>query len=122
VVVAAVEASGMPWWLYVLGAVYGGRVLNLVRSFPEHRWVPGGERTAMVEAGPVMRLLMLNVNLHLAHHDEPWQPWYRIPEVAARTGAAERAEAGAGRYRGGYAEVVRRYAFRPLDPPCHPNA
>ena len=26
----------------------------------------------MIMAGPIMSLLMLNNNLHVAHHDEPW--------------------------------------------------
>jgi fatty acid desaturase len=122
-VAAVVTVSGIPWWLYLLGAVYGGRMLNLVRSFAEHRWVPGdAPRTAMVEAGPVMSLLMLNVNLHLAHHAEPWVPWFEIPAVATRIGAAEQAAAGAGRYRGGYLEVLRRYAFSPLDSPRYPGS
>jgi len=123
VVVAVMTMSGIPWWLYLLGAVYGARMLNLVRSFAEHRWVPGdAPRTAMVEAGPVMSLLMLNVNLHVAHHAEPWVPWFDIPAVAARIDAAGQAASGAGRYRGGYLEVLRRYAFRPLDDPRYPGS
>ncbi len=123
VVATVVTVSGVPWWLYLLGTVYGGRMLNLVRSFAEHRWVPGdGPRTAMVEAGPVMSLLMLNVNLHLAHHAEPWVPWFGIPAVAARLGSAEQAEQGAGRYRRGYLGVAWRCAVRPFDDPRYPGS
>jgi fatty acid desaturase len=121
VLTVAVAVAGVPLWQYVLGVVYGARVLNLVRSFAEHRWVPGdAPRTAMVDAGPVMRLLMLNVNLHLAHHEAPGIAWYDIPAEARRTDAARRAADGAGHYPGGYVEIARRYAFRPYCQATHP--
>jgi len=117
-----VVVAGMPLWQYALGAVYGGRVLNAIRPFPEHRFQPGVEiRTAMVLAGPVMSLLMLNNNLHVAHHDEPWVPWYDVPDAARRLDAAERAAQAGLLYRGGYLEVFRRFAFRPVDPPVVPS-
>ena len=116
-----VGVADMPLWQYALGATYGGRVLNAVRPFPEHRYQEDAElRTAMVMAGPVMSLLMLNNNLHVAHHDEPWVPWYEVPLIVPRLRAVERAEDVGLLYRGGYAEVFRRFSFRPMDAPAHP--
>jgi fatty acid desaturase len=123
VLTVAVGVAGVPLWEYLLGAVYGARVLNLVRSFAEHRWVPGdAPRSAMVDAGPLMRLLMLNLNLHLVHHESPGIAWYDLPAESRRTDAARRAAAGAGHYPGGYAEIARRYAFRPFCQAPHPAA
>lgn len=119
---AVVSVADMPLWQYVLGVTYGGRVLNSIRSFPEHRYQDGVElRTAMVEAGPLLSLLMLNNNLHVPHHDEPWHPWYDYSRVALRVDAYKRAAAAGLLFQGGYREVVRRYAFRPVDGPVHPS-
>ncbi len=122
VLTVAVGVAGVPMWQYLLGAVYGARVLNLLRSFAEHRWVPGERsRSAMVEAGPLLSLLMLNVNLHITHHDHPGLAWYDLPAHAHGDDAARRAAAGAGYYPGGYAELVIRYAFRRFDEPAFPS-
>lgn len=121
-VIAFVNAAGMPVWLYALGVIYGGRILNMVRPFAEHEWLDGTElRTAMVQAGPVMSLLMLNNNLHVAHHDDPGVPWYDVPELARRTDAFGRAERSGLLYRGGYLEIARRFAVRPFSQPNHPT-
>ncbi len=121
-VIAFVNATGMPIWLYVLGVVYGGRMLNMIRPFAEHEWLDGTElRTAMVKAGPVMSLLMLNNNLHVAHHDDPGVAWYDVPALARRTDAYGRAERSGLLYRGGYLEIARRFGVRPFSQPNHPT-
>lgn len=121
-VIAFVSYSGMPLWLYALGVIYGGRILNMLRPFAEHEWKEGTElRTAMVQAGPVMSLLMLNNNLHVAHHDEPGVAWYDVPELALRTDAFGRAERSGLLYRGGYLEIARRFGVRPFSQPIHPS-
>ena len=77
VVVYLVSLSSMPLWQFALGTVYGGSILNAIRPFPEHKYQSGVEtKTAMIMAGPFMSLLMLNNNLHIAHHDDPKIPWY----------------------------------------------
>ena len=91
-VVYLVSLSSMPLWQFALGTVYGGRILNAIRPFPEHKYQSGVEtRTAMIMAGPFMSLLMLNNNLHVAHHEEPWVPWYRYDSLMNRVKAVERA-------------------------------
>ena len=93
-VVYLVSLSSMPLWQFALGTVYGGRILNAIRPFPEHKYQSGVEtRTAMIMAGPFMSLLMLNNNLHVAHHEEPWVPWYRYNSLMNRVKAVERARA-----------------------------
>ena len=114
-----VAVMGLPLWQYLLGAVYLGHSLTLVRSYCEHRWVQGATRSAVVRSGPVFGLLFLNNNLHHAHHAEPGVPWYELPARVASTGADTEAAAGAGLYRG-YMDVARRYLVRPYDHPVHP--
>lgn len=117
-VVYLVSLSTMPLWQFALGTVYGGRILNAIRPFPEHKYQSGVEiRTAMIMAGPFMSLLMLNNNLHIAHHDDPKIPWYRVNELSKRVNAVERAREAGVLYEGGYAEVFRKFSFTPVDSP-----
>jgi fatty acid desaturase len=124
VVVAAllwiiVEVVGMPIWVYLIG-VYAGQSLTLVRSFAEHRWVPGdGSRSAVVRSGRAFSLLFLNNNLHDAHHARPSVAWYRLPALAEELDSDAAAANGAGLYAG-YRDVGRRYFVRPFDHPLHP--
>ena len=117
-VVYLVSLSSMPLWQFALGTVYGGRILNAIRPFPEHKYQSGVEtRTAMIMAGRFMSLLMLNNNLHVAHHEEPGVPWYRYDNLMQRVNAVERARDAGVLYEGGYAEVFRRFSFTPVDSP-----
>ena len=117
------SVAGMPLWQFALGTTYGGRILNAIRPFPEHKYQAGVEtRTAMVMAGPFMSLLMLNNNLHVAHHDEPGVPWYRYNELAHRVNAVERARDAGLLYEGGYAEVFRKFSFKPMGAPLRDGA
>lgn len=113
---------GLPLWQYLLLFVYPGISLSLVRSFLEHQARPEvTERSAIVEAGPLMSLLFLNNNLHLVHHDKPGLPWYRIPGFYRQRRALFLAS-NAGYYYKGYGEVFRRYFLRAKEQPLHPSA
>ena len=117
-VVYLVSLSSMPLWQFALGTTYGGRILNAIRPFPEHKYQSGVEtRTAMIMAGRFMSLLMLNNNLHVAHHDEPGVPWYRYDKLIQRVNAVQRARDAGVLYEGGYAEIFRRFSFTPVDSP-----
>ena len=112
--------AGMSVIEYLIGGVFASHSLNMMRSFAEHKTL-GDEstRTAMIDAGRVMSLLMLNNNLHIAHHDEPSAPWYKVPEVAERLNAFERAQKIDALYKGGYGELLRRFTFKPYDQPVY---
>jgi fatty acid desaturase len=117
-VVYLVSLSSMPLWQFALGTTYGGRILNAIRPFPEHKYQSGVEtRTAMIMAGRFMSLLMLNNNLHVAHHEEPGVPWYRYDKLMQRVNAVQRARDAGVLYEGGYAEIFRRFSFTPVDSP-----
>lgn len=116
-----VLACGMPLWQYVLLVVWPATALMLVRSFLEHQARPKVEhRTVIVEAGPLMRLLFLNNNLHIVHHARPALPWYELPRAYAADPEGWRRRNGGYVFAGGYAEIVRRFAFRAKEPPVHP--
>jgi fatty acid desaturase len=105
---------------YLIGGVFGSHSLNMMRSFAEHKTLSNeSNRTAIIDAGRIMSLLMLNNNLHIAHHEEPSAPWYLVPETAKRLNSFERAAQIGALYSGGYGEIIRRFTFRPYDQPVY---
>ncbi|MEM7212050.1 MAG: fatty acid desaturase [Pseudomonadota bacterium] len=114
--------------LYLLGidllpyviAAYAAMSLIMVRSFIEHRAAEEqAERTAVVETNWFWRLLFLNNNYHLLHHDHPSLPWYRLPEKW-QSEADRVAERNGGYVLPGYGHVARRWLFRRREPYVHP--
>ena len=122
-VVAVLAAAGVPVWLYALGVAYPAMSVLMVRTFVEHRAAERvGERTVVVEAGPVMSLLFLNNNLHAVHHAAPAVPWHALPARWRATRDATLAANGGYRYPGGYAEVAARWLVTRREPVVHPFA
>lgn len=106
---------------YLIGIVYPGVVLTLLRSFAEHRAaVDPGHRVAVVERAGPFALLFLNNNLHAAHHRAPGIPWFRLPGFYRKHRDVILAENGGSLYSG-YGEVVRRFWRRPHDVIVHPD-
>ncbi len=110
---------GMNPWVYLFGFVLGGVSVSALRSFVEHMATANGTRSAVVKAGPVLSLLLLNINLHHTHHELPDVPWYDIPAAHREMGSDAIAAQGAGYYRS-YFEVLRKYFFTPFSQPDHP--
>lgn len=110
---------GVSPWVYVFGYVLGGASVSVMRSFVEHCAVPEGTRSAVVKAGPVVSLLLMNINLHHTHHAAPDVPWYDIPALHRDMGSDAIAAEGAGCYSS-YFEVLRTYLFTPFCQPDHP--
>ena len=111
---------GISFWSYFLLAVYPGLSLTLMRSYAEHRLAGQQDhRTAIVEAGPLTRLLYLNLNLHVVHHEQPGMPWYALPAAyrADRQGVLRR---NGGYLFSGYGEMAIRFFFKPKDLPMLP--
>lgn len=107
---------------YLVLFVYPGISLTLLRSYLEHQArADVGQRTALVEAGPVLSLVFLNNNLHALHHAEPGVPWYKLP-ARYRERRTELLAANGGYLFRGYAEVVARYLLWPKEAPIHPGA
>ena len=96
--------------VYLALVVYPGTSLSLVRSFAEHRANTNPDlRTAVVETNPLLALIFLNNNLHIAHHCRPDVPWYELPALWRSLRATDHglraADAGLV-YHGGYLEVL----------------
>ena len=117
--VVALRAVSMPLWIYAVGFVFGGSSLTSLRAFVEHLAVERGPRTAMVHTGWFFSLIFLNNNLHYAHHEAPAVSWFRLPALAQELDADSATAGAAGVYRG-YANIARRFLFRPFGHPVHP--
>jgi fatty acid desaturase len=125
VLVWVVEVCHIHPLVYLACFVYPGQSLSLVRSFAEHRANPGpAQRTAVVEANPLISLIFLYNNLHVVHHAWPALPWYQLPsawrQMKAQHGDVPARSAGLV-YAGGYLEIVRRYLVRPVITVEHPG-
>lgn len=116
----AFGVAGVPVWQYILGAVWIGTSVILIRSFAEHLWQPDPDaRTAFVDGFFPFGLLFLFNNMHHAHHARPTVPWYQIPRLAKQLGSRAAAHSSAGYYRG-YRDLIRLYGARPFCVPVHP--
>lgn len=113
---------GIPAWLYAIGVAYPSTSFILMRSYLEHRpsEIPG-HRTVIVEGSWFWRLLFLNNNLHVCHHDEPGVAWYRLPAIYRENREAILERNGGYLFRS-YGEVARNYLFRMKDTPVYPSA
>jgi fatty acid desaturase len=116
-----VGVCGIPLWGYLGLFVLPGASFTLIRSFAEHKAaMTPFERSAVVEAGRFFSLLFLNNNLHYVHHKRPDLPWHALPTYWRDHRRELLNENGGLLYRGGYAEVFRRFWRRPIDEPVHP--
>jgi fatty acid desaturase len=106
---------------YLTAFVYPGAALSLLRSFAEHRADPEpARRIAIVERAPLLGLLFLNNNLHAVHHAFPGASWRRLPGLYAAH-RRDLLQANGGLVYRGYADVFRRYLWRPHDVLVHPQ-
>ena len=112
---------GMPFWQYVLFIAYWGNSLSMMRSYAEHRaHEEVGCRTIVVETNPIVSLLFLNNNLHMAHHEQPNLPWYEIPAYYQRHRDRLLKENCAYLVKG-YGAIARRWLLKPKEPVRHPH-
>ncbi len=119
VVARWVQNSDMPGWAYVLSAYMGLSVLK-IRTYLEHRAHDLARgRSVVVEGGYVLPFLFLNNNLHVVHHTKPGVAWYRLPALY-RANKDEYLRRNDGYRYANYAEIFRRYFFKPKDPVPHP--
>ncbi len=118
-VLAAVWAFGIPFWLYLVAVVWPALALISIRTFAEHRWheTPEG-RTIIVERSP-LAWLFLNNNLHIVHHQHPQAPWYTLPALYAEQKEHWQSLNGGYVYRN-YWQLFRAHALRAKEPVAHP--
>ncbi len=114
-----VQYFQVPWWHYLLIA-YFANSLTRVRSFYEHRArFAVSERTVLMEPCWFFRILFLNLNFHLAHHENPSIPWYRLGDYY-RDHRSDLISRSGNFYYGGYRHWLLGFLFRPVDSPIHP--
>ncbi|PUA18024.1 fatty acid desaturase [Glaciimonas sp. PCH181] len=111
---------GIAWWYYLLCVAYPALSVAMVRSYFEHRAaVDFTHRSVINEAAWPMRMLFLNNNYHLVHHDLPGLPWYLLGRVYQDDRAAYLDRSGDFHVHG-YSQLMRDYGFQQIDDPLHP--
>jgi fatty acid desaturase len=111
----------MPFLYYLFAIAYWGNSLTMMRSYAEHRAHDKVScRIVIVESNPLVSFLYLNNNLHMAHHELPRLPWYRLPAFYANNRERLLKENCAYVMRG-YGEIARRWLLTPKEPVAHPN-
>jgi fatty acid desaturase len=105
---------------FLAGVVYPALSLGAVRSFREHRPAErAAERSVINEAGWFWRLLFLNNNYHLVHHDLPRVPWFALRRVYLDRRERYRERSGHFVVQG-YWRWFAVFAFRCAEPVRHP--
>jgi fatty acid desaturase len=114
-----VQYFQVPWWHYLLIA-YFANSLTRIRSFYEHRArFDVSERTVLMEPCLFFKIMFLNLNFHLAHHEHPSIPWYRLGDYY-REHRTDLISRSGDFYYGGYRHWLLGHLFRPIDSPIHP--
>ncbi len=115
------QVAGIHPLHYLLGVAYPALSIAMVRSYFEHRATADCKhRIAINESSWPMRLLYLNNNFHLVHHDMPGLAWYLLPKAYWPHRDAYFSRCAGFRF-GGYAELAWRFGLRPIDAPAHPG-
>ncbi|SAL25042.1 fatty acid desaturase [Caballeronia telluris] len=110
---------GIGWFAFLFGVGYPALALGAIRSFHEHREAADpAARTVINEAGWFWRLLFLNNNYHLVHHDLPHVPWFALPGIYAKARPAYLKRCNGFMYDG-YWAMARRVAFAAVAHPVH---
>lgn len=117
---AWLQSLGISAGFYLLAVSYPALGLTKVRSFYEHRAVEAPQARSIInEASWPWRLLFLNLNYHLVHHDLPGLPWYGLKKVylAERETYRQRSQ---GFVVQGYANWFVEHAVTPVAVEVHP--
>ncbi len=100
---------------YLFAISYPALGLAMVRSFYEHRAVDEPPARSIInEAAWPWRLLFLNLNYHIVHHDLPGVPWYGLRRIYLADRGAYQVR-NRGFVAGGYGTWLRQYFWRALD-------
>ncbi|SDR34507.1 Fatty acid desaturase [Paraburkholderia fungorum] len=113
------QVCAIPVWVFIIGVGYGALSLGSIRSFHEHRAASEhAHRTVINEAAWGWRMLFLNNNYHLVHHDLPHVPWFALKGVY-QTSRQQYIERSGDFLVEGYSEWIRQYMFAVVAHPAH---
>ncbi len=114
-----VQHFQVPGWHYLLIAYFASSLAR-IRSFYEHRARRNvSERSVLMEPCLFFRVLFLNLNYHLAHHEHPSIPWYRLGNYY-RDHRSDLISRSGNFYYNGYRHWLLGHLFRPVESPVHP--
>lgn len=107
-----------PIWAYLIVS-YLSLSLASVRSFYEHRPAQNFKhRTVINEAGLFFRLLFLNNNYHIVHHELPILPWFMVRKVFYNH-RNEYLNCNGYFHLKGYLSLFKKYSLSTIDTPNH---
>lgn len=115
------EMIGFSALWFVVAVSYPALALTKVRSFLEHQAADDPHaRSVINEASLVWRVLFLNLNYHVVHHDLPGVPWYGLRAIYLRDKAQYQRRNQHFVVRG-YGEWLRRFWAKAVDVTVHPG-
>lgn len=115
------EQMGFSALYFVIVVSYPALALTKVRSFLEHQAADDPHaRSVINEASLVWRVLFLNLNYHVVHHDLPGVPWYGLRAIYLRDKAQYQQRNQHFVVRG-YGEWLRRFWAKAVDVTVHPG-
>lgn len=118
---ALMEMIGFSALYFVVAVSYPALALTKVRSFLEHQAADDPHaRSVINEASLVWRVLFLNLNYHVVHHDLPGVPWYGLRVIYLRDKAQYQQRNQHFVVRG-YGEWLRRFWAKAVDVTVHPG-
>ena len=111
----------VPISLYIIIA-YFSISIALIRSFYEHRpAVNISDRTVINEAEFIFRILFLDNNYHLIHHDLPHAPWFMLKTIFKRH-QQDYLIKNNGFYVRGYRTLFRLHSIKAIDSPIYQHS
>lgn len=115
-----IAGYGISAVFYLLVISYPALSLTKVRSFFEHRAAQeSSARSVLNEAAWPWRLLFLNLNYHLVHHDLPALPWYGLRQIYLENRVQYQQRSGQFVVNG-YTQWFDAFAFTALEIEVHP--
>jgi fatty acid desaturase len=115
------EMIGFSALYFVVAVSYPALALTKVRSFLEHQAADDPHaRSVINEASLVWRVLFLNLNYHVVHHDLPGVPWYGLRAIYLRDKAQYQQRNQHFVVRG-YGEWLRRFWAKAVNVTVHPG-